>query len=816
MHHQPAPTPSWPSLHTLACFAVVCVAASSIATQCKRLHLPLITGYILGGIVCGPFVLALLSEEATVRLGSLINDDAMGFIGFSAGSKFLLSELRGSLGPVLCLLAVLVGTTYTLVGCGIWLASPYLSMTADATDAERGAIALIVACLAVARSPSSAIAIVSELDAHGTFTTAVLSVTVLMDVVVVVLFAVTLLLVHALAPPDGDGDGDDAASSASVGQVLGLFGLQMGVSVVVGLLLGFLIHGLMSCTRCAAKAEHAAAAVASPNKASASATTATTATNTTAAATTATATATATTTAAHTTSAAPTAPAATASAAPADRPGLRRRYGSVLDATQAARTAVARTAGGDGARQAAAMAAMVVTAKLALMVAEALVMQLLGFEVFQIERWEVATYGVGLHQPLVISMVAGFAVVNLTSSRRAFLRVLDYSSQPVFIAFFTLAGALLRLDALAANLPAAALIFALRFCGILIGSYAGGRLGGCERLHYEHFWMGFITQAGVALGLLSKVSTDFRWGGVLATSVTAEVLLNQLAGPLLFKAALVATGEAHSRYAPASPAPLGVSPPSRPQPRNAVLVSLASDVEAEAVRLRLQRRGWEVAHCDASFGFGLTPPSQLAAATLASRQRLAQLRRTAHEPRLRRLLGSGAADGKGGAVRPCAVPLCGGGGGGASGAGEGVGVGAGGGARDDDLSELALLWAVSSLPSLDVLLLLLPDDTHNLQLCRMLARSAELLPAIHQRQTAAPQLVVRVSDAAFEARYRAEADALAPLVMTLATRDAALPNLLAEMLHPASHWELDLDNELPPPPSMPSRPAWLTGDVSRI
>ena len=90
--------------------------------------------------------------------------------------------------------------------------------------------------------------------------------------------------------------------------------------------------------------------------------------------------------------------------------------------------------------------------------------------------------------------------------------------------------------------------------------------------------------------------------------------------------------------------------------------------------------------------------------------------------------------------------------------------------NDDDLSELALLWAVSSLPSLDVLLLLLPDDTHNLQLCRMLARSAELLPAIHQRQTAAPQLVVRVSDAAFEARYRAEADALAALTRRPPTR----------------------------------------------
>ena len=48
----------------------------------------------------------------------------------------------------------------------------------------------------------------------GSFTTAVLSVTVLMDVVVV-LFAMTMLVVHSLS---GSGD------SASAGAVLGLFG----------------------------------------------------------------------------------------------------------------------------------------------------------------------------------------------------------------------------------------------------------------------------------------------------------------------------------------------------------------------------------------------------------------------------------------------------------------------------------------------------------------------------------------------------------------------------------------------------------------
>jgi hypothetical protein len=42
-----------------------------------------------------------------------------------------------------------------------------------------------VACLSIARSPSSIIAVINELSAHGSFTSATLSVTVLTDIVVV-------------------------------------------------------------------------------------------------------------------------------------------------------------------------------------------------------------------------------------------------------------------------------------------------------------------------------------------------------------------------------------------------------------------------------------------------------------------------------------------------------------------------------------------------------------------------------------------------------------------------------------------------------
>ena len=160
-----------PSLRNYGAFLFICAAAAQVSDWARKsLQLPLITGYILMGILCGPFVLELLGKTECSVLSRIVVSDAMGFIGFSAGSKFLLSELRGQMRPVLCLLTGLVGTTYLLVGCGVWFASPWLSLTSDATAEKRLAVALIVACLAVARSPSSAIALVSELDAHGALT----------------------------------------------------------------------------------------------------------------------------------------------------------------------------------------------------------------------------------------------------------------------------------------------------------------------------------------------------------------------------------------------------------------------------------------------------------------------------------------------------------------------------------------------------------------------------------------------------------------------------------------------------------------------
>ena len=60
------------------------------------------------------------------------------------------------------------------------------------------AVAMLGATIMIARSPSSALAIIKELRAHGPFTHKVLGATVLMDAVVIIIFAISVSVADVL------------------------------------------------------------------------------------------------------------------------------------------------------------------------------------------------------------------------------------------------------------------------------------------------------------------------------------------------------------------------------------------------------------------------------------------------------------------------------------------------------------------------------------------------------------------------------------------------------------------------------------------
>jgi Trk K+ transport system NAD-binding subunit len=60
--------------------------------------------------------------------------------------------------------------------------------------------------------------------------------------------------------------------------------------------------------------------------------------------------------------------------------------------------------------------------------------------------------------------------------------------------------------------------------------------------------LGFITQAGVSVGLAKEIGVEFgTWGAELATLSIGVIVLNQIVGPPLLKWVITQVGEAHTR-----------------------------------------------------------------------------------------------------------------------------------------------------------------------------------------------------------------------------------------------------------------------------
>jgi Trk K+ transport system NAD-binding subunit/Kef-type K+ transport system membrane component KefB/mannitol/fructose-specific phosphotransferase system IIA component (Ntr-type) len=178
-------------------FTVISLAANQIGSLLKNTGLPMISGFLFTGILCGPFVLNLISSQAIEAL-RFVDEIALGIIAFAAGSELHFKELRHRIRDIAWIMAGLVVSTFTLISITFFLLTSYLPFSAGMDLTFRIGISLLAGAIFVARSPSSAIAIVSELRARGPFVQTVLGVTVIMDVVVITLFAINLSIADAL------------------------------------------------------------------------------------------------------------------------------------------------------------------------------------------------------------------------------------------------------------------------------------------------------------------------------------------------------------------------------------------------------------------------------------------------------------------------------------------------------------------------------------------------------------------------------------------------------------------------------------------
>jgi Trk K+ transport system NAD-binding subunit/Kef-type K+ transport system membrane component KefB len=214
-------------------FLFVTLSAKQLGEFLTRFKFPLISGYLLAGIIAGPFMLDFIHADTVYDL-RFVDEFSLAFIAFAAGSEMYLEELKSRLKTIAWHTAGLVFSVYSLGSITVFLLADYIPFMQDMDTAGRIAVAILAGSILVARSPSSAIAIVNELRAKGPFTKTILGVTIVMDVIVVVIFAINSSIADMLLTAEG----------FNIGFVVLLFA-ELSVSFLLGYLIGRVIQFIL-------------------------------------------------------------------------------------------------------------------------------------------------------------------------------------------------------------------------------------------------------------------------------------------------------------------------------------------------------------------------------------------------------------------------------------------------------------------------------------------------------------------------------------------------------------------------------------------
>lgn len=136
------------------------------------------TGYIISGVLIGPYVLNLIPEVIIERM-DFVTDAALAFIAFGVGKYFKLSQLRKS-GAKIFIITAFESLTAALLVTLVMIFVFHLSVP----------FALLLGAIGSATAPASTIMTIRQYKAKGEFVNTILQVVALDDAVALLAFSV--------------------------------------------------------------------------------------------------------------------------------------------------------------------------------------------------------------------------------------------------------------------------------------------------------------------------------------------------------------------------------------------------------------------------------------------------------------------------------------------------------------------------------------------------------------------------------------------------------------------------------------------------
>ena len=184
----------------LILLAVALVGGLMLSRLTKLLHLPTVTAYLIAGLLLGPFCIGALklpglgfNSLAQVEGLSVITQTALGFIAFTIGNEFRLSQLKtmGRSAITIGILQAVVTTVLVdIVLIGLHLCFPNVISIP---------CAITLGAIASATAPAATLMVVRQYKADGPLTKLLLLVVAIDDAVGLLLFSVSFGIATALS-----------------------------------------------------------------------------------------------------------------------------------------------------------------------------------------------------------------------------------------------------------------------------------------------------------------------------------------------------------------------------------------------------------------------------------------------------------------------------------------------------------------------------------------------------------------------------------------------------------------------------------------
>lgn len=187
-------------METLLSISIALCAGLLISRFVKPLKMPAVTGYLIAGILIGPYCLGRLgvtglgfTSMSEVKVLSLFNDVALGFIAFAIGNEFRLSQLKktGRQATVIGIFQALVAALLV----DVVLIALHEFVLGDKLPL---ADAITLGAIATATAPAATLMVVRQYKAKGKLTDLLLPIVALDDAVGLIVFSVSFGIAKAL------------------------------------------------------------------------------------------------------------------------------------------------------------------------------------------------------------------------------------------------------------------------------------------------------------------------------------------------------------------------------------------------------------------------------------------------------------------------------------------------------------------------------------------------------------------------------------------------------------------------------------------